>query len=382
MTPEERIASGGAVLALDTNALTGFRRLAGLCNSINLLRTTAEPLDLRLCVPAVVHMEVLFDLRQRHGVSFDADSVLQGLLDKGLTVAPFDEKHAARAAAHLAANFPRNADWQIAKRRRCIQCLGLVLPDEEARALALRKRPCGATVDWVVAAHAAHEGWILVTSDNGPEFAGLELRVSAELYYDTTYAMTKQDAWTSQYEFGNNGDGSIWYPGKPSIIGGTTDIPIESLRMKMLREGMQDYEYLNLLTKLGDGAFARDELAKVTQGTTLTADPGVLDQARLDMADRIEKDLANAPDGGAGGSMPDGGATGGAGGVDGGATGGGGASSGASGGAGGMGHGPWKGCGCEAAPAGTSGWVFAALPLAAVWARRRRRGRAGSTERT
>lgn len=179
MTPEERIASGGAVLALDTNALTGFRRLAGLCNRVNLLRFAAEPLDLRLCVPAVVHMEVLFDLRQHHGASFDDKAMLQGLLDKGLTVAPFDEKHAARAAAHLAANFPQNADWQIAKRRRCLQCLGLTRPEEEARALASKKK-CGATVDWVIAAHAAHEGWILVTSDNGPEFAGLELKLSLE----------------------------------------------------------------------------------------------------------------------------------------------------------------------------------------------------------
>jgi hypothetical protein len=29
----------------------------------------------------------------------------------------------------------------------------------------------------VIAAHAAHEGWILVTDDNDPEFAGLDLKV-------------------------------------------------------------------------------------------------------------------------------------------------------------------------------------------------------------
>lgn len=179
MTPEERIASGGAILALDTNALVGFQRLARVCNSVNLLRTAAEPLELRLCVPAVVHMEVLFDLRQHYGATYDADAVLQGLLDKGLTVAPFEGKHAVSAAEHLAANFPRNEDWQLAKRRSCIQCLGLVRPEEEARALA-SKKPCGATVDWVIAAHAAHEGWILVTSDKGPEFARLEMKLSLE----------------------------------------------------------------------------------------------------------------------------------------------------------------------------------------------------------
>ena len=148
-------------------------------------------------------------------------------------------------------------------------------------------------------------------------------QVSAELYYDTTYAMSQasQDAWKTQYEFGNNGDGSIWYPGKPATIGGTHDIPVESIRMKMLREGMQDYEYLNLLTTLGDSAFAQTELAKVvTSAGSFTSDPAVLDQARLDMAQEIEKDLAKMDGGVAagtcdGGVAQDGGAAGGDGGT-------------------------------------------------------------------
>ena len=117
-------------------------------------------------------------------------------------------------------------------------------------------------------------------------------QVSGELYYDTTYAMSipTNDAWSSQYEFGNNGDGSIFYPGKPSVIGGTHDIPIESIRMKMLREGMQDYEYLHLLTTLGDTTFVQTELAKVvTNAGSYTSDPTVIDQVRGEMADEIEK---------------------------------------------------------------------------------------------
>ncbi len=180
MTPEERIAAGGAVLALDTNALSGFRRLAGVCNRVNLLRTASSPLDIHLCVPSVVHMELLFDLWQTHGADFDAKVVLQGLLDKGLTIAQFDEEHAEHAALRLAKSFPEKADWHAAKRRRCIQCLGLGLSDADASLLASKKKPCGATIDWVIAAHAAHEGWILVTSDKGPEFAGLELKMSLE----------------------------------------------------------------------------------------------------------------------------------------------------------------------------------------------------------
>jgi hypothetical protein len=189
MTPEERIETGGATLAFDTNALTGFQRLADLCDQVNLLRGGPEPLDVRLCVPAVVHMEVLFDLRQRHGVAFDAEAVLRGLLDKGLSIAPFGEEHATRAAARLADNFPQTADWHAAKRKRCLQCLGLGEP--EGRMLSSGKR-CGATVDWVIAAHAAHEGWILVTSDNGPEFAGLELKLTLAQLEQALAAIVKR----------------------------------------------------------------------------------------------------------------------------------------------------------------------------------------------
>ena len=42
----------------------------------------------------------------------------------------------------------------------------------------------------------------------------------------------------------------MFYPGRPDIIGGTTHIPIESIRLKLIREGLEDYEYLVMLTKL------------------------------------------------------------------------------------------------------------------------------------
>src|SRR6185436_295044 len=95
-------------------------------------------------------------------------------IDKGLEIKPFNEAHAAQAAARLAANFPGTADWHAAKRKRCVQCLGF--REQDVRVQASGKR-CGATVDWVIAAHAAEEGWILVTDDTGPDFAGLELKM-------------------------------------------------------------------------------------------------------------------------------------------------------------------------------------------------------------
>jgi MYXO-CTERM domain-containing protein len=222
------------------------------------------------------------------------------------------------------------------------------------------------------------------------QWMDFDFQVSAELYYDTTQAMSSaaQDAWTTQYEFGNNGDGSIFYPGKPSVIGGTHDIPVESLRMKMLREGMQDYEYLNLLTTLGDGAFAQTELAKVvTSAGSFASDPAVLEQARLDMATEIEKDLAAKADGGGGGGAS---CDGGGGGSDGGGTDGG---VGADGGGvsttpvdgggsadGGTAPAPKSGCHCSSAGGGPGsstglGTVALAALVAGAWGRRRRRAR-------
>jgi len=46
--------------------------------------------------------------------------------------------------------------------------------------------------------------------------------------------------------FGSNGDGTLVYPGTPSKIGGATHIPIASIRLDLMREGMEDYEYLKL----------------------------------------------------------------------------------------------------------------------------------------
>jgi MYXO-CTERM domain-containing protein len=68
--------------------------------------------------------------------------------------------------------------------------------------------------------------------------------VTGELYFDSTNQLTTAWDANGQCAFSGSGDGTLFYPGKPSIIGGTTDIPVASIRMKMIREGMEDYEYL------------------------------------------------------------------------------------------------------------------------------------------
>ena len=85
---------------------------------------------------------------------------------------------------------------------------------------------------------------------------------TGELYYETAMSFSGSP-WTDQYEFGGNGDGTLFYPGTPAQIGGTTQVPVASLRLAQLRDGVQDYEYLSILKSLGAGAEALAQAATV-----------------------------------------------------------------------------------------------------------------------
>ncbi|HYD41941.1 MAG TPA: glycoside hydrolase domain-containing protein [Anaeromyxobacter sp.] len=111
--------------------------------------------------------------------------------------------------------------------------------------------------------------------------------VTGELYYETTMAYT-HDAWSNQWDFTGNGDGTLFYPGTPARIGGATHIPVASIRLKMIREGMEDFEYLKLLSDLGDRAMAQREASTLFPSAYQTAQsPEALMAARARIAQRI-----------------------------------------------------------------------------------------------
>ncbi len=106
-------------------------------------------------------------------------------------------------------------------------------------------------------------GWPSYVIDDAPvrnrmmEWLTWKYGIGGELYYSTTEAYAKKDPWKDVYLFGGNGDGTLFYPGRPDVIGGTSHIPVESIRLKLIREGLEDYEYLTILSKLaGDKAVA------------------------------------------------------------------------------------------------------------------------------
>jgi len=101
-------------------------------------------------------------------------------------------------------------------------------------------------VDYTIDAAASQNramGWLAYLYD-----------VSGELYYAVDQKLATFDkentldgtAWTDQWEAGGNGDGTLFYPWDKLRIGGETPIPIESMRLKLIRNGYQDYEYLRL----------------------------------------------------------------------------------------------------------------------------------------
>src|SRR5439155_9907289 len=107
------------------------------------------------------------------------------------------------------------------------------------------------------------------------------------------------DAWRDIRRPGGNGDATLFYPGRPDVIGGHTDIPVESIRLKRVRDGLEDYEYLVLLARLA-GRDAADRFTQRIAARTFTwdHDPIHLLDARAAIArelDRLTPEIANAP---------------------------------------------------------------------------------------
>lgn len=134
------------------------------------------------------------------------------------------------------------------------------------------------------------------------QWLAYKYHVTGELYWETTHSFSG-DPWSNQWDptFAGNGDGNLFHRGTPSVIGGTTNIPVASFRLKMIREGYEDYEYLKLLTDLGDGAMAQQETdALFPNAYTTDVDPARIMAAR----DRIASRIVALVGGGGGGGGP------------------------------------------------------------------------------
>jgi uncharacterized protein (TIGR03382 family) len=126
------------------------------------------------------------------------------------------------------------------------------------------------------------------TRNRAMEWMSFSYDMSGELYYEVTQAYFGGDPWVNQNAFGGAGDGTLFYPGTTNRIGGQTEIPVESFRMKMIRDGMEDYELLAMAKALGLGEQAK-QIAKGVYPTTYqsTSSPAAIDSARSQLAQMI-----------------------------------------------------------------------------------------------
>ena len=96
------------------------------------------------------------------------------------------------------------------------------------------------------------------------------------------------DGWDQQLLGGANGEGTLLYPGRPDKIGGRTHIPVASLRLLMIREGQEDFEWL----KAAAQAAGRERVGKamapvMTAAYNFTSDPQPIWDARAALAGLI-----------------------------------------------------------------------------------------------
>jgi hypothetical protein len=63
--------------------------------------------------------------------------------------------------------------------------------------------------------------------------------------------------------FAGNGDGTLLYPGLPDRLGGTHPFPVESIRLKLVRDGIEDWELLALADRSGLSPLAQELAARV-----------------------------------------------------------------------------------------------------------------------
>jgi hypothetical protein len=106
------------------------------------------------------------------------------------------------------------------------------------------------------------------------------------LYWTTVYWEKAGDVWTNPLTIYErfNGEGVLFYPGVDVGIDG----PVASLRLKQIREGMEDYEYFKLLADAGDKEFVNQTVRRLARSwTEWETDASRLLAAREEMARRI-----------------------------------------------------------------------------------------------
>ena len=117
--------------------------------------------------------------------------------------------------------------------------------------------------------------------------------VDGLLYWSTTYwnpASGCDDPWMSMQTVRDinpnlSGDGSLLYPGKPVGIVG----PVASVRLAIIRDGIEDFDYLCLAEELLGPRAAQGYVRRLAKNlTAYETDPWKLEEVRRALGTAIE----------------------------------------------------------------------------------------------
>jgi hypothetical protein len=116
--------------------------------------------------------------------------------------------------------------------------------------------------------------------------------LAGELYYDMLQAW-RGDPWTDVRAFAGNGDGTLLYPGRSEALGGRHPFPVESQRLAIIRDALEDLELLALARAAGLSALCDEALATlVPSGRAWERRPEPWLDARRRIADALARRTA------------------------------------------------------------------------------------------
>lgn len=123
-----------------------------------------------------------------------------------------------------------------------------------------------------------------------PGFINQSLGITGLLYWRID--QWTKDPWHDIQTFKNEenyhfpGEGMLVYPGQQVGVSGV----VPSMRLKWLRDGVEDYEYIEILKKLGRGNWALQVSRSVGRDwTNWNRNPGAIESARMTLAREIER---------------------------------------------------------------------------------------------
>jgi glycosyltransferase involved in cell wall biosynthesis len=123
-----------------------------------------------------------------------------------------------------------------------------------------------------------------------------EYQLATVLYYSVNNVWRKaksQDPWEDLYDFTGNGDGTLFYPGRPGMYGLKDHVPVPSLRMKFWQQSSFDAEYIRWADQFNPACFAKTKLENslVKDGINWNRDPRKYQSARAALIECVVEGL-------------------------------------------------------------------------------------------